>query len=44
MGIRRGQITITNPEAETIVQSEDILYLLGAPDSLKKSRTLFSEG
>jgi hypothetical protein len=26
------------------MQSEDILYLLGAPDSLKKARTLFSEG
>ncbi len=43
MAIRRGQSTITNPEAETIMQPADILYLIGAPDRLRKARTLFSE-
>jgi CPA2 family monovalent cation:H+ antiporter-2 len=43
MAIRRGQSTITNPEAETIMQPADILYIIGAPDRLTKARTLFSE-
>ena len=41
MAIRRGQTTITNPAAETVMQSADILYLIGAPDRLTKARSLF---
>jgi CPA2 family monovalent cation:H+ antiporter-2 len=43
MAIRRGQTTITNPGAETVMQPADILYLIGAPDRLTKARALFSE-
>jgi CPA2 family monovalent cation:H+ antiporter-2 len=44
MAIRRGQATVTNLEAETVMQPEDILYLIGAPDRLTKARALFSKG
>jgi CPA2 family monovalent cation:H+ antiporter-2 len=43
MAIRRGQNTITNPEADSVLQPADILYLIGAPDRLAKARTLFSD-
>jgi CPA2 family monovalent cation:H+ antiporter-2 len=42
MAIRRGQSTITNPEANTVMQSDDTLYLVGAPDLLKKVRPLLN--
>ncbi len=43
MAIRRGQNTITNPEADAVLQPADILYLIGAPDRLAKARALFSD-
>jgi CPA2 family monovalent cation:H+ antiporter-2 len=42
MAVRRGQRTITNPEAGTVMQAADILYLIGAPDRLTQARALFS--
>jgi K+/H+ antiporter YhaU regulatory subunit KhtT len=41
IAIRRGQATITNPEADTVLQPDDILYLIGSPENLAKARTLF---
>ena len=41
MAIRREQRTISNPEAETVMQSADIIYLIGAPDRLMQARALF---
>jgi CPA2 family monovalent cation:H+ antiporter-2 len=41
MAIRREKRTITNPDAKTVMQSADILFLIGAPDRLMKARSLF---